>query len=128
MASSSSSLLYPKSKGLTEEGLTHLNYSDTIIFRPGFLAGAERPGKTRILEAGFGKIMGLVGKVTDSVEIQTSDLGKSMVLASGLGSSGLNSKGIGSPPDGSFKREGSDNVVTLITNAEAKRLAKKESL
>jgi oxidoreductase len=46
--------LYPKSKGLTEEALGRAGYSQTIIFRPGFL---EVPGgrkEARILENIFG--------------------------------------------------------------------------
>jgi hypothetical protein len=32
-----------RSKGLTEEALASIGYSDTIIFRPGLLAGVRRP-------------------------------------------------------------------------------------
>lgn len=39
-----------RSKGLTENQLAELGYSDTIVFRPGFLANAERPG-SRIMES-----------------------------------------------------------------------------
>ncbi|KAG6329542.1 hypothetical protein ID866_9548, partial [Astraeus odoratus] len=42
-ASASSPFLYPKSKGLTELALARLGYSDTIVFRPGLLKGADRP-------------------------------------------------------------------------------------
>lgn len=31
-----------RSKGQTEDGLTHLGYNDTIIFRPALLKGAKR--------------------------------------------------------------------------------------
>jgi len=41
-ANKNSLFLYSRSKGLTEEGLASLGYSDTIIFRPGFLAGVSR--------------------------------------------------------------------------------------
>ena len=34
-----------RSKGLTEAGLAALGYSDTLVFRPAFLASAERPEK-----------------------------------------------------------------------------------
>lgn len=39
---------------MTEFALAELGYSDTIFFRPGMLAGAERP-ESRIMEsiAGF---------------------------------------------------------------------------
>jgi oxidoreductase len=36
------SYLVSRSKGMTEQALAGLGYSDTIIFRPGFLANAER--------------------------------------------------------------------------------------
>lgn len=42
-----------RSKGLTENGLAELGYKDTIIFRPGFLANAERKGG-RLMESVFG--------------------------------------------------------------------------
>ena len=42
-----------RSKGLTENGLASLGYSDTIIFRPLMLKGAERSG-SRIAETAFG--------------------------------------------------------------------------
>jgi hypothetical protein len=38
-----------RSKGLTELALARLGYADTIIFRPGFLRGAQR-GETRLAE------------------------------------------------------------------------------
>ena len=34
--------LITRSKGLTEEALASIGYSDTIIFRPGLLAGVHR--------------------------------------------------------------------------------------
>jgi len=50
MADPSSRFLYSRSKGLTELGLAKLGYADTIIFRPGVLAGTHR-GETRIPES-----------------------------------------------------------------------------
>lgn len=38
-----------RSKGLTENLLAGLGYSDTMVFRPGFLMNAERPNK-RVIE------------------------------------------------------------------------------
>ena len=35
-------ILITRSKGLTEEALASIGYSDTIIFRPGLLAGVHR--------------------------------------------------------------------------------------
>ncbi len=43
-----------RSKGETEIGLAKLGYSDSIAFRPGFLAGAQR--KDRPLENIFGSV------------------------------------------------------------------------
>lgn len=37
-----------RSKGLTEIDLVSLGYDDVIIFRPGFLAQAERLGTARL--------------------------------------------------------------------------------
>jgi oxidoreductase len=37
-----SRFLYARSKGLTEEGLAGLGYQETIVFRPGALAGTNR--------------------------------------------------------------------------------------
>lgn len=44
-----------RSKGLTELGLARLGYADTIVFRPGFLRGAERPEK-RLTESVIGYV------------------------------------------------------------------------
>jgi len=64
-ASKNSRILYSRSKGLTEEGLASLGYSDTIIFRPGFLAGANR-GREGIAEviAGYVDFLSLSGTQT----------------------------------------------------------------
>lgn len=39
-----------RSKGLTELQLAELGYNDTIVFRPGSIGNAERPGDNRPLE------------------------------------------------------------------------------
>jgi hypothetical protein len=46
-----------RSKGLTEEGLARLGYQDTIVFRPGYLAGTNRP-EPRLAETIFGYVSG----------------------------------------------------------------------
>ncbi|PWN50406.1 hypothetical protein IE53DRAFT_387281 [Violaceomyces palustris] len=122
MADSSSRFLYPKSKGLTEEGLAKL-YKEAIIFRPGFLAQADRPQK-RILEEIYGRITSLASHFTPSVEIQVSTLGRAMVKAGEVGSSGLKGYGIGSPPGAKFQKQ-AEGDVTIVSNAEAKVLAEK---
>ncbi|EPQ31670.1 uncharacterized protein PFL1_01003 [Pseudozyma flocculosa PF-1] len=120
-ANSSSLFLYPRSKGLTEEGLAKLA-SDVIIFRPGFLAQAERK-QPRALETIFGKLTGVVSHFSSNVEINVSTLGLAMVKAGQLGSAGLRSQGMGAPP--AFKKdEGTDNTVTVVSNAEAIQLGK----
>ena len=47
---------YVRSKGLTEQALAEIGYSDTIIYRPGFLKGAERPD-FRFLESVFSSVL-----------------------------------------------------------------------
>ncbi|PAV19786.1 NAD(P)H-binding family [Pyrrhoderma noxium] len=90
-ANSNSPFPYLRSKGLTDNGLASLGYSDTIIFRPGFLANAERT-QTRILEAAGGFVTGLLSRFTSSLEIDVGLLGKSIVRAGYLGSSRLPSE------------------------------------
>jgi oxidoreductase len=87
-ASATSPFLYPKSKGLTENALAGLGYSDTIIFRPGLLVGTQRP-KARLGESIFGGLTKLASFVTDQAEINVSTLGKSIVSAGLLGTAGL---------------------------------------
>jgi oxidoreductase len=90
-ATSSSPFLYPKSKGLTEEGLgeyyrcaaqrvastdscrstASLGYPDCIIMRPSFLAGADRPQK-RIVEQTFGVRM--IRRCGDRVNLNTDTM------------------------------------------------------
>ena len=48
-----------RSKGLTEQALARLGYADTIVFRPGYLRGAERPEK-RAIESLVGYVVRLV--------------------------------------------------------------------
>lgn len=49
-ANSSSWFLYPKSKGLTEEGIAALGYSTTSIYRPGLLLAPGGRAERRIPE------------------------------------------------------------------------------
>jgi len=115
-ANSKSSLLYPRSKGLTEEGLAAIGYTDTIIFRPGFLAGTQR-GDHRLVESIFGKITGVLSHVSPSVEIKVSDLGRAMYQAGKLGSDAL-------PPSVNATQVGQgDAKFTVIKNAGALKFA-----
>jgi len=111
-ADASSSLLYSRSKGLTENGLAALGYSDTIIFRPGFLAGTQRPERDLLISA-MTPIFGLASRFSDKVQIDISTLAKSLVVAGKLGSSAL-------PASAQAKKEGKDSAsFTLIDNAGA---------
>lgn len=116
-ANSKSPFLYPKSKGLTEEGLASLGYTDTIVFRPGFLAGTERKNP-RLAESVFGKLTGVLSYVTSAVEINVSTLGRAILEAGRLGSEGLPSS-IGATQEGT-----GDSKFTIINNAGSLKLAK----
>ncbi|KZP28687.1 hypothetical protein FIBSPDRAFT_947514 [Athelia psychrophila] len=118
-ANASSSLLYPRSKGMTELALADLGYADTIILRPGFLAGAERP-QSRAVETVFGFVTALASHITDSAEIKVSVLAKAMRLAGQLGSSAL-------PAVPGVTKEGNDTPFTVIANKGAIALAKTEA-
>ncbi|GAA5929060.1 Fmp52p [Sporobolomyces koalae] len=80
-SNSSSSFLYVRSKGLTEEQLAALGYSQTIIARPGYLDVPGGRGESRILETGFGKVMNLLSTFSDRLKIETPTLGKALVHA-----------------------------------------------
>ncbi|EJC99970.1 uncharacterized protein FOMMEDRAFT_170061 [Fomitiporia mediterranea MF3/22] len=87
-ANTNSPFLYSKSKGLTENGLADLKYSDTIVFRPGFLANAQRPS-TRLTESLAGSIIGFASNVISGLQIDVSTLGKAIVRSGFLGSEKL---------------------------------------
>jgi|SRR6267142_2899083 len=52
MANPKSSILYSRTKGLTEQALAELGYKDTIIFRPGALSNTQR-SDSRVAESAF---------------------------------------------------------------------------
>ncbi|KAH7887854.1 hypothetical protein F5I97DRAFT_1926268 [Phlebopus sp. FC_14] len=111
-ANASSPFLYPKSKGLTELALARLGYSDTIVFRPGFLKGVERPGR-RVAETIFGYVTGAMSYFTSSVDIEVPVLVKSILNAGRLGSSHL-------PTDVGASKAGQENAsFTVIDNKGA---------
>ncbi|KAK7034507.1 hypothetical protein VNI00_012354 [Paramarasmius palmivorus] len=116
-ANSKSSFLYARSKGLTEEGIASLGYSDTIIFRPGLLVGTARP-QTRLPETAASVITGLLAYVSDRFEIKVAQLGKAIANAGYLGSDGL-------PQEVNATRI-YDGKATLITNPGALKLAAME--
>lgn len=116
-ANPTSPLLYARSKGLTEQGLAGLGYADTIVFRPAFLAGVQRP-KSRLAETIAGVFTGIASHFTATAEIQISTLAKSAVLAGRLGSSSL-------PAAASATKAGkSGEEFTLIVNSGAIGMAK----
>ncbi|KAF8075184.1 hypothetical protein FPV67DRAFT_1727886 [Lyophyllum atratum] len=115
-ANASSRFLYPKSKGLTENGLAALGYSDTIIFRPGFLAGTQRTHQDLMVSV-MTPLFGLASHFSDNAQIQISTLAKSIVAAGKFGSSAL-------PASALAKKQGPDDApFTLIDNAGALGLA-----
>jgi len=117
-ADASSSILYPKSKGLTELGLAGLGYKDTIVFRPFVLMGGDRTS-TGIGEDIARFASGFLSHFSDSIGIQRSELAKSMRIAGQLGSSAL-------PPVAQAMKKGNETSFTVIGNKGAIALAKTE--
>ncbi|EIW75204.1 hypothetical protein CONPUDRAFT_132147 [Coniophora puteana RWD-64-598 SS2] len=116
-ANASSPFLYPKSKGLTELELAGLGYKETIVFRPAFLKGAERPDH-RIAESIFGCITGILSTVSSSMEIPIQLCAKSICNAGRLGVAGL-------PASAQAEKAGKEGAwFTLINNAGAINLGK----
>jgi len=117
-ANPKSSLLYPKSKGLTELGLAGLGYSDTICFRPGYLKGERDERKVPApVESVVNALTGVLSLVSPSIEILLPVLGKSVRIAGQLGSSAL-------PPAAEASEVGEDTPFTVISNKGAVALAK----
>ncbi|KAF7357025.1 hypothetical protein MVEN_01039100 [Mycena venus] len=112
-----SHFLYPRSKGLTEEGLASLGYEDTIVFRPGLLAGTNRP-ELRVGEKVAEAVTSFGSLFTSSLQIKIGTLAKSLIKVGELGSAGL-------PPDAKATQGGKDGArFTLIGNSGALALAK----
>lgn len=115
---------------MTEEVLASLRYADTIVFRPGFLEGAER-GSVRLGENMLEYVMndiqvrllilhravtGVLKRLSNKLTINVKVLGKAIALAGLLGSERL-------PEDvhaSEISFEG--HKCTLIDNAGAVRL------
>ncbi|KAJ6474678.1 hypothetical protein C8R47DRAFT_1221083 [Mycena vitilis] len=109
--------LYPRSKGLTEEGLARLGYEETIVFRPSFLAGTKR-SEFRLAEKVATSIGSVVSHLTSGYQIDISVLARSLVKAGLLGSAGL------SPAVGATQAGKEGARFTLIGNSGAIALAK----
>ncbi|KAI0317008.1 hypothetical protein OF83DRAFT_192879 [Amylostereum chailletii] len=116
-----SMILYSRSKGLTEQALAELGYSDTIIFRPGFLANTSRPASdSRPLESMAGPIVSLVSRFTSSVAINIDTLAKSMRIAGTLGSGALPAAAA------AYKANWGGKEFTVVGNNGAIQLAKED--
>jgi len=116
-ANASSHFLYMRSKGLTENGLAQLGYSDTIVFRPGFLAAADRT-RSDLIEKALTPLFKAASYISSSVQIEVSTLAKSMMQAGILGSSGLR------PPANAYTAGDLDARFTVIGNKGALALGK----
>lgn len=115
-ADPNSSLLYAKSKGLTEQALATLGYDDLIIFRPGLLLEAERPER-RPLENLGEPIVGFLSRFTDRLGMSVVTLAKSIRLAGELGSNEI-------PADMKSVESRGGPTFTVINNAQALKLAR----
>ncbi|KAJ7355787.1 hypothetical protein DFH08DRAFT_955241 [Mycena albidolilacea] len=112
VADPKSYFLYPRSKGLTEEGLAGLGYEDTIVFRPGMLAGTNRT-ESRPRESIAVFVSGLASRFSSSLQIKIGPLAKSLIKAGELGSTGL-------PAEAKATQAGKDGArFTVISNAGA---------
>ncbi|CAG7848074.1 SubName: Full=Uncharacterized protein {ECO:0000313/EMBL:CCA71840.1} [Serendipita indica DSM 11827] len=80
-------LVYISSKGLTGDGLSALGYSDTIIFRPGFLKG--RDTKQAFMANALDGLMSILPGYKNHMQVHVADLGKAVVTAGLLGTAGL---------------------------------------
>ncbi|KAI0792864.1 hypothetical protein C8Q75DRAFT_731445 [Abortiporus biennis] len=117
-ANAQSYLLYPRSKGLTENELSKLGYKDTIIFRPAMLT--ERNNDHRLGESIVSGILGLSSFLSDKYSAPVSYVAKAMRIAGEVGSDKLPAAAEASkagPPETPF---------TLINNAGVRGLATSE--
>lgn len=114
-ASASSPFLYPKSKGLTENGLAALGYKETIVFRPALLAEAQREN-SRLVEGLAARVTGLLQKVSPIFQIPVPTLAKAMVRAGELGAAALPAEAEAykaGPPDAPFTAIGNKGALNL---------------
>ncbi|KAG8918134.1 Protein fmp52, mitochondrial [Tulasnella sp. 417] len=105
-ASATSSFLYARSKGLTEQGLAAL-FSDCTVFRPGLLKEADR-GQPRLAETIYGKVLDILPFGKETLAITASalvkDLSKAITLAAAQGSANLAPEALATKED--LKKEG----------------------
>ncbi|OSX64402.1 hypothetical protein POSPLADRAFT_1039390 [Postia placenta MAD-698-R-SB12] len=120
-ADASSYFLYTRSKGLTEQGLASIGFDDVIIFRPAFLAQADREA-FRPVEWAFSGISSVLACFSSMIEIPVRTLGQSMCKAGELGSAAL-------PPDVKTQTvrfqdaDDKERTFTLLDNVAALKLA-----
>ncbi|KAG6909382.1 hypothetical protein DXG01_000825 [Tephrocybe rancida] len=108
---------HSRSKGLTENALAALGYSDIIVFRPAFLAGTERGPKQELLISIATPLFSLASRFSNNAQIQISTLAKSVVAAGRFGSAAL-------PASAQATKVGSEGAsFTLIDNPGALALA-----
>ncbi|KZV89551.1 hypothetical protein EXIGLDRAFT_740955 [Exidia glandulosa HHB12029] len=108
-ANASSFFLYPKSKGLTENALAALGYSDTIVFRPGLLTETKR-AEPRMAETITEAATGFLNRLTPIFQMPVPILAKSMLKAGALGSAKL-------PAEAAATKTGpTETPFTLIDN------------
>jgi len=85
-ASATSSIFYPKSKGLTEAALAELGYDEFIALRPGMFLNGDRTGTNRANEF-FPKVLGYVSFLFPSADVH--DITLAIKLAGEKGTEGL---------------------------------------
>ncbi|KAI0058480.1 hypothetical protein BV25DRAFT_1239964 [Artomyces pyxidatus] len=117
LSNPSSSLLYSRSKGLTEKGLASLGYSDVIIFRPAMLQNMQRDHHVNIWESTASVAANFLGHFTSSLGIDIDKLAKSMRIAGQLGSEKL------PPSAAASKTNWGGESFTAIGNSGATHLA-----
>ncbi|KDQ12812.1 hypothetical protein BOTBODRAFT_161411 [Botryobasidium botryosum FD-172 SS1] len=117
-ANAGSMFSYPRSKGLTEQGLAKAGYTDAIMFRPGLLK--TKRDEPRLLESLYGKLTGVLSTFHGGLEIPVTTLAKSIVHAGSVGTAGL------SPAAAASTQPAEKDVpaYTIIGNKGAADMAK----
>ncbi|KDN44512.1 hypothetical protein K437DRAFT_236506 [Tilletiaria anomala UBC 951] len=122
-STSSSPFLYPKSKGLTEEGLANLSYPQTFLFRPGMLQNPQREQERLMERVAEVFVKGILNRITDNAGMDVKDVAKSMLNASRIGAESVKQHDLGSAPQGKGFNPFEGRSVTAFTNSEMKKLA-----
>ncbi|KAL7010238.1 hypothetical protein EMMF5_000258 [Cystobasidiomycetes sp. EMM_F5] len=119
MADPTSSMLYTRSKGLTEQGLASMGYDKCIIFRPGYLRVKDGRDKPRWVETFYGGITRQMQRFYAGMEIETDVLARAMLRAGEMGIEQCINRGIGAKAK--IGKDGEEALV--INNAAAIKLA-----